>query len=172
MRMFNNIIVALKTPIPLCDRVLEIVALAMLLIQLVLTAVVYHMAPAEVPYKFNRLIEPIEWIDKEIYWYIAILFVVLILITSASAYEIRLINLPVRLKEPVLVSQKRLIFRMSRCITLCVELIWLSYLLISSITFFNLPKVVLYVMSYSSFTLLIGVIIYFSVKVWWIGRKY
>lgn len=171
MKILNNLINTFKAPVPLFDRVLEFVALFMLIALLSFTAFLYQLAPDKVPSRFDALGEPIQWADKEIYWYMAVFFIMIKLVSSASAYEIRLMRFPVRLKEPVIELQKKFIFRMSRCVTLCIGLCWLSYLLFSSATFLALPKFV-YLFSRLSFAFLLLIILFFSVKVWWVGRKY
>ena len=60
-----------KKPITLSDRILELVALAMAVIMLVLTGVLYSKAPDIVPTHFNFAGEADGWEGKVFYWILA-----------------------------------------------------------------------------------------------------
>ncbi len=171
MRIFNRIIQAVKSPVPTVDRVLELVSLFMLIVLLVLTAVLYQQAPEQIPNRFGWDGDSVSWAGKEMYWYMSIFFVIMMLVASASAYDLRMVNLPVRLKEPVKELQMAQVSRMSRCLTICFGLMWLSYLLSASSLFLNIVQLSAI---YSKLTLflLLAVVVYYTWKIWWIGRKY
>ena len=172
MKILNNIIQTFKVPVPLFDRILEVVALFMLVILLVFTAILYQQAPEQIPIQFDGNNNPRDWGEKGMYWYMASFYIALMLLTSAAAYnQTKLVNIPIRLKEAVIGLQKQLIGRMCRCITLCLGIMWLDYLLSTMASYWD---IVLFVSIFSkiSIVLLFAVLIYFTVKIWWIGRRY
>ena len=57
-----------KKPITLSDRILELVALAMAVLLLILTGVLYSKAPDTVPSHFNLAMEADNWSGKGVYW--------------------------------------------------------------------------------------------------------
>ena len=171
MRIQNNILRTFRVPVPVFDRILELIALVLLLALLGLTTVLYLQAPEQIPIHFNWNDEPSKWADKAMYWYTAVFFVLLMLLSATSAYDFRFINLPVRLKEPVINVQKMYISRMSRFLTLCIGMMWLSYLLRTVVTFWNISFLAR-VFSKVSLFILFVLLIYYSVKIWWIGRNY
>ena len=65
-----------KKPITLSDRILELAALAEAVLLLVLTGVLYSKAPDTVPSHFNFAMEVDGWSGKEIYWLLAVIMVV------------------------------------------------------------------------------------------------
>ena len=171
MKLLNNIIQTFKTPVPVYDRVLEIAALFLLVILLVLTTVLYQQVPEQIPTRFNWEDTPTNWDDKAVLWYMTGFFVVLMLLSAVSAYNLKLVNLPVRLKEPVTGIQKALISRMSRYLTLSIGMMWLSYLLSVSASLWDI-KLLAYIFTKISLLLLLAPVIYYSVKIWWVGRRY
>ena len=171
MNIGDKFIRTFRVPVPLVDRILEIVGLCLLVGMLAFTAFLYQRAPEQIAMRFNGAGEPISWDNKVMYWYIAMLFVAMMLLSAASAYNFKLINLPFRLKEPVIGIQKMLIARMSRCLTLCMGLLWLAYLINTSVSFWNISLFAA-IFSKVSLLCLFVVVFYYSVKAWWIGRKY
>ena len=97
-----------KKPITLSDRLLELVAAAMAVCLLVLTGVLYSKAPDTVPSHFNFAGEIDGWSGKEVYWIIAAVFVVMMIICASAAYNRKLVNLPIRLKEAVFYATQAL----------------------------------------------------------------
>ena len=171
MNILNNIIQTFKVPVPRFDRVLEIASLVLLAVLVGLTAVLYQHAPEQIPTHFSWEDIPTNWSDKAVLWYMSLFFILMMILSAASSYNFKLINLPVRLKEPVVGIQKMLVSRMSRFLTLTIGMMWLSYLLNASSSFWDI-KLFAFVFSKVSFTLLLVPLIYYSVKIWWIGRKY
>ena len=117
-----------KMPIPHSDRLLELVALAMVIMMLVLTGILYSKAPDTVPSHFNLAMEADAWSGKSVYWVLAGIMLVGMVICASAAYNRKLVNLPVRLKEPVFYHQIGLISRMCRVMTIVFSLVWLAVL--------------------------------------------
>ena len=160
-----------KTPIPLSDRILELVALFMAIMMLVLTGVLYSKAPDVVPSHFNFSMEADAWSGKGIYWVLAIIMLIGMAICASAAYNRKLVNLPVRLKPEVFYRQIGLISRMCRIMTVIFGLIWLSVLLSMSTGFIDLPEDVSIALIPFSIMLMLGVVLFYTFKIWWIGRK-
>lgn len=160
-----------KKPITLSDRLLELVAAAMAVCLLVLTGVLYSKAPDTVPSHFNFAGEIDGWSGKEVYWIIAAVFVVMMIICASAAYNRKLVNLPIRLKPEVFYRQIGLISRMCRIMTLMFGLIWLTVLLAMSAGFIGLPQDVVVLIIPLSVLLMLGVVMYYTLKIWWIGRN-
>ena len=171
MRILNNIIRTLNVPVPLFDRILEMVALFMLVIMLVFTAFLYQQAPDQIPIHFNLNNEPTDFGEKSVYWYMALFFIAMMLLSAFSAYNKKFVNLPVRLKAPVIVQQNQLIARMCRYTTICLGMMWLDYLLSTSASYWNI-QIFVAVFSKVTLFLLFVILVYYSVKIWWVGRKY
>ena len=159
-----------KKPITLSDRLLELVAAAMAVCLLVLTGVLYSKAPDTVPSHFNFAGEIDGWSGKEVYWIMAAVFVVMMVICASAAYNRKLVNLPIRLKPAVFYRQIGLISRMCRIMTIAFGLIWLAILLAMSASFIGLPADVAITFIPVSVTLMLGVVLFYTLKIWWIGR--
>jgi hypothetical protein len=82
-----------------------------------------------------------------------------------------LVNLPIRLKPEVFYRQIGLISRMCRIMTLVFGLIWLTVLLAMSAGFIGLPQDVVALIVPLSVLLMLGVVMYYTLKIWWIGRN-
>ena len=160
-----------KKPITLSDRVLEAIALVEGISLLALTWVFYSKAPETVPSHFNLLMKADAWSDKDIYWLLAIVMVVGMAICASAAYNRKLVNLPVRLKPAVFYRQIGLISRMCRVMTLSFGLIWLSVLLSMSACFINMADDVAAVLMPVSLCLMLSVVVFYTLKIWWVGRK-
>lgn len=171
MKILNNIIQAFKVPVPLIDRILEVLALFMLIALLVLTAVLYQQAPEQIPTKFDWNNEPTNWTEKEMYWRMGVFFILMMLLSAASAYNLKMVRLPVRLKSPVLGLQKMLVSRMCRWTTLCMGILWMAYLLNTSAFFLDIPFIAM-ILEKVSLLALFAILIYYSVKIWWVGRRF
>ena len=78
-----------NNPITVVDRILEIAAGMMAVGMLVLTSVLYVQAPDTVPSHFNAMGEANGWSDKSIYWIMAAVFVVSMIISASAAYNRR-----------------------------------------------------------------------------------
>ena len=159
-----------KKPITLSDRLLELVAAAMAVCLLVLTGVLYSKAPDTVPSHFNFAGEIDGWSGKEVYWILAVVFLVMMIICASAAYNRKLVNLPIRLKEAVFYRQIGLISRMCRIMTLVSGVIWLSVLLAMSAAIFGLPPEVAVSFIPMAVVLMLGVVLFYTLKIWWIGR--
>lgn len=160
-----------KAPVTKSDRLLEWVALFIAVVALVLTGVLYAKAPEVVPSHFNAMGEANGWSGKSIYWIMAVVFVVGMLITAAAAYNRKMVNLPIRLKEPVFYRQIGLIGRMCRIMTLSMGCIWLAVILSMSSGFLGIPSWACVVMFAASLLLMLGTAFFYTLKIWWIGRN-
>lgn len=159
-----------KKPITLSDRILELVALAMAVVMLILTGIFYSKAPDTVPTHFNFAMEADAWSGKEMYWVLALFMLVGMGICASAAYNRKLVNLPIRLKPAVFYHQIGLISRMCRVMTICFSLIWFSVLLAMSAGFIGLPEDVSVALIPMAVGLMLGVIMFYTLKIWWIGR--
>ncbi len=159
-----------KKPITLSDRLLELVAAAMAVCLLVLTGVFYSKAPDMVPSHFNATMEADAWSGKEVYWVLALIMLIGMAICASAAYNRKLVNLPVRLKPAVFYRQIGLISRMCRIMTVAFGFIWLAVLLAMSASFIGLPEDVTVTFIPVSVALMIGVALFYTLKIWWIGR--
>ena len=159
-----------KKPITLSDRLLELVAAAMAVCMLVFTGVLYSKAPDTIPTHFNLAMEADAWGGKSVYWILAGIMLVGMAICASAAYNRKLVNLPVRLKPAVLYRQIGLISRMCRIMTLTFILIWLAVLLSMSASFIGLPADVTVILIPFSVLLMLGVVSFYTLKIWWIGR--
>ena len=160
-----------KKPITLSDRLLELVAVVMVIGLLVLTGILYNQAPDVVPSHFNLTMEADGWSSKGVYWVLAVVMVVGMAICASAAYNRKLVNLPIRLKQAVFYRQIGLISRMCRVMTLAFGLIWLSVLLAMSASFIGMPDDVSVVLVPVSVGLMLSVVVFYTLKIWWIGRK-
>lgn len=159
-----------KKPITQSDRLLELVAVAMAVCMLVFTGVLYSKAPDTIPTHFNLAMEADAWGGKSVYWILAGIMLVGMAICASAAYNRKLVNLPVRLKPAVLYRQIGLISRMCRIMTLTFSLIWLAVLLSMSASFIGLPADIMVLMIPLSVLLMLGVVSFYTLKIWWIGR--
>jgi hypothetical protein len=160
-----------KKPITLSDRILELVAAAMAVLLLILTGVLYSKAPDTVPSHFNLAMEVDAWSGKGVYWVLAAIMLVGMIICASAAYNRKLVNLPIRLKEPVFYHQIGLISRMCRIMTITFGLIWLAVLLAMSASFIGMPEDVSVALIPLSVVLMLGVVLFYTLKIWWIGRN-
>ena len=160
-----------KKPITLSDRLLELVAAVIAVGLLVLTGILYSNAPDVIPSHFNLAMEADGWSGKGVYWVLAVVMIIGMAICASAAYNRKLVNLPVRLKPAVFYRQIGLIGRMCRVMTLAFSLIWLSVLLAMSASFIGMPDDVAAVLIPVSVALMLGVVIFYTLKIWWIGRK-
>lgn len=160
-----------KAPITVADRVLEFVALAMAITLLVLTGVLYAQAPDTVPSHFNAAGEADDWSGKGIYWGMAAMFLLGMILCAVAAYNRNMVNLPIRLKEAVFYRQIGLIGRMCRIMTLCMGLIWLTVLLSMSSSILGISSVACACMIGGGVALMLVVVLFYTLKIWWIGRN-
>ena len=160
-----------KKPITLSDRILELVAAAMAVVMLVLTGVLYSKAPDTVPTHFNFAGDADGWEGKVFYWILAGIMLVGMAICASAAYNRKLVNLPIRLKPEVFYRQIGLISRMCRIMTIVLSFIWLAVLLAMSASFIGLSEGVAVALIPLSAMLMIGVVFFYTLKIWWIGRN-
>ena len=159
-----------KKPITLSDRILELVAAAMAVLLLILTGVLYSQAPETVPTHFNFAGDADGWGGKGFYWILAAIMLVGMIICASAAYNRKLVNLPIRLKEPVFYRQIGLISRMCRIMTITFGFIWLAVLLAMSASFIGMPEGLSVAFIPLSVVLMLGVVMFYTLKIWWIGR--
>ena len=160
-----------KKPITLSDRILELVAAAMAVLLLILTGVLYSQAPETVPTHFNFSGDADGWGGKGFYWILAAIMLVGMIICASAAYNRKLVNLPIRLKEPVFYRQIGLISRMCRIMTITFGFIWLAVLLAMSASFIDMPEDVSVALIPLSVVLMLCVVMFYTLKIWWIGRN-
>ena len=159
-----------KKPITRSDRLLELVATAIAVCMLVLTGALYSKATDTVPTHFNIAMEPDAWSDKSLYWILAVIMLVGMGICASAAYNRKMVNLPIRLKPEVFYRQIGLISRMCRIMTIGFGFIWLAVLLAMSASFIGLPKDVSVILIPLSVFLILVVVLFYTLKIWWIGR--
>ena len=159
-----------KKPITLSDRILELVAAAMAVLLLILTGVLYSQAPETVPTHFNFSGEVDGWEGKGFYWILAAIMLVGMIICASAAYNRKLVNLPIRLKPEVFYRQIGLISRMCRIMTIVLSFIWLAVLLAMSASFIGMSESVGVALIPLSVMLMLGVVFFYTLKIWWIGR--
>jgi hypothetical protein len=111
------------------------------------------------------------WSGKSVYWVLAGIMLVGMVICASAAYNRKLVNLPVRLKEPVFYHQIGLISRMCRVMTITFGFIWLAVLLAMSASFIGLPEDVSVIFIPITVVLMLGVVLFYTLKIWWIGRN-
>ena len=92
------------------------------------------------------------------------------IICASAAYNRKLVNLPIRLKEPVFYRQIGLISRMCRIMTITFGFIWLAVLLAMSASFIGMPEGLSVAFIPLSVVLMLGVVMFYTLKIWWIGR--
>lgn len=160
-----------KAPITKADRLLEWIALAMVVVLLVLTGVLYAQAPDIVPSHFNALGEADGWSGKKIYWVMPVIFMPGMALSALAAYNRNLVNLPIRLKESVFYRQIGLVGRMCRVMTLGMGLIWLTVQLSMSSELLGFPPIACACMIGGSVVLMLSVVMFYTLKIWWIGRN-
>ena len=124
-----------------------------------------------VPSHFNLAMEVDAWSGKGVYWVLAAIMLVGMIICASAAYNRKLVNLPIRLKEPVFYHQIGLISRMCRIMTITFGLIWLAVLLAMSASFIGMPEDVSVALIPLSVVLMLGVVLFYTLKIWWIGRN-
>jgi uncharacterized membrane protein len=159
-----------KKPITLSDRILELVAAATTVVLLVLTGILYSKAPDTVPTHFNFAGDADGWGGKGFYWILAAIMLVSMAICASAACNRKLVNLPIRLKEPVFYRQIGLISRMCRIMTIAFGFIWLAVLLAMSASFIGMPEDVAITFIPVTVALMLGVVLFYTLKIWWIGR--
>lgn len=159
-----------KKPITKSDRLLELIAVAMAVSLLVLTGILYSKSPDVVPSHFNAALEADDWSNRNIYWLLAVIMLIGMAICASAAYNRKLVNLPIRLKPTVFYRQIGLISRMCRIMTIAFGLIWLSVLLAMSADVIGLPEEIAVILIPVSEVLMLGVVLFYTLKIWWIGR--
>ncbi|MBE6276697.1 MAG: DUF1648 domain-containing protein [Bacteroides sp.] len=159
-----------KKPITKSDRLLELIAAAMAVSLLVLTGILYSKSPDVVPSHFNAALEADDWSNRNIYWLLAVIMLIGMAICASAAYNRKLVNLPIRLKPTVFYRQIGLISRMCRIMTIAFGLIWLSVLLAMSADVIGLPEEIAVILIPVSEVLMLGVVLFYTLKIWWIGR--
>lgn len=160
-----------KAPITKADRLLELLGLVMAVVMLVLTGVFYAQAPDTVPSHFNVMGQADGWSGKEVYWFMAIVFLLIMVVSATAAYNRKLVNLPIRLKEAVFYRQIGLIGRMCRIMTLGMGMIWLTVLLSISSEMLGISPIACACMIGGSVVLMLSVVLFYTLKIWWIGRN-
>ncbi len=159
-----------KIPVTFQDRLLEVVAAVMAVAMLILTAVLYGKAPETVPCHFNFAGEADGWAGKGVYWFLAISMLIGMAICACAAYNHKLVNLPISLKPAVIELQRLLLSRMCRILTLVLSLIWLTVLLAMSASFIGMTTELAVTFVLSAVCLMLVVILFYTLRIWWVGR--
>ena len=94
----------------------------------------------------------------------------MMIICSSAAYNRKLVNLPIRLKPAVFYRQIGLISRMCRIMTIVSGVIWLTVLLAMSADIVGLPLEVAVSFIPMAVILMLGIVLFYTLKIWWIGR--
>lgn len=160
-----------KAPITKSDRLLELLALVFAVVLIVLTGWLYSNAPDVVPSHFNIKGEADDWSGKEVYLFLSALFLFIMIVSALAAYNRKLVNLPIRLKEPVFYRQIGLIGRMCRVLTLCMGCLWLVMLLSLSSEFLSISSAACSILVVSCVMLTLAVVLFYTLKIWWIGKN-
>ena len=92
------------------------------------------------------------------------------IICASAAYNRKLVNLPIRLKPEVFYRQIGLIGRMCRIMTIVLGFFWLAGLLSMSASFIGVSEGVAVALIPLSVMLMLGVVFFYTLKIWWIGR--
>jgi len=95
---------------------------------------------------------------------------VMMAVCASAAYNRKLVNLPIRLKPAVFYRQIGLISRMCRIMTLVSGVLWLSVLLAMSADTVGLPLEVAVSFIPMAVVLMLGIVLFYTLKIWWIGR--
>ena len=154
------------------DRILEVIAFVLFIVAWMLTIAVYQQAPEQIPTHFNMNGVATQWSTKSTIWGVSAVFTFAYLIAFASVYNHKLVNMPIRLKAEVLERQLHLMSRMSRFMSILVNVLWISALVSISGSFMSISSFAVQLMLKVSFVLLFIPAIYYSLKIWWIGRNY
>ena len=166
MTMTNNLIDRLRTPIPLPDRILEIVAGVMLISMLVTTAILYDMSPDTVPSHFSFTGKADGWSDKSFYWQISCLFALFMLIDFISAYYTEMNNVRITIRKKNMNElQKQLNGRMCRVINIGLAFLWCSILLSTSSEFLGIGQHMLIIMFITSIAFIAVPVIYYRIRI-------
>ncbi len=162
----NNLLNRLKSPIPVTDRVLEIAAGIIFIAMLVMTAILYNMAPDTVPSHFTFTGHADEWSDKIFLWQTSGLFVIFMVITYISAYytDRNVVRLPTR-KKLMNEYQKALSSRLCRIINIGLAILWCNILLSASSEILGIGETLISVLIFASTALIIIPSIYYTIKI-------
>ena len=164
--MLNNFINRLRTPVPLPDRILEIVAGVMVIALLVTTAIFYSMSPDTIPTHISFSGEADEWSDKSFYWLTSGMFTLFMLIDFISAYytDKNSVRMPIRNKD-LSPRQIMLAARLCRIINIGLALIWLDVLLSISAVWLHISNGAVTVMNIVSVSLLVIPSVWYGYKI-------
>ena len=165
MTMTNNLIDRLRTPIPLPDRILEIVAGIMLMALLVMTEILYDMSPDTVPSHFSFTGKADGWSDKSFYWQISCLFVLFMLVDFISAYYTEMNTVRITRKKNMNELQKQLYSRMCRVINIGMAFLWCSILLSTSSEFLGIGQHMLIIIFITSIAFIAVPVIYYRIRI-------
>ena len=166
MTMINNFINRLRTPVPLPDRILEIVAGVMVIALLVTTAILYSMSPDTIPTHFTLSGVADDWSDKSFYWLISGMFALFMLIDFISAYytDKNTVRMPIRSKN-MSPRQMMLAARLCRIINIALALMWLNILLSISSPWLGIEKGAITAMNVISIILITIPSVWYGIKI-------
>ena len=160
-RLINRV----KAPLPAADRNMEYIAGIMLAVLLILTAVFYAVAPAQVPIHFNFNGIADGWSEKIFYWQAAIVFVIFMAVIFVTAYFPEYtIRIPIcrrRLTE----HQKHLAGRMYRVLNVSLAVLWFVIQLSASSEFLGIGSTVLACILFVTVAIIVLPMLYFTIKI-------
>lgn len=164
--MINNLINRLGTPVPLPDRILEIVAGVMVIALLVTTAILHSMSPDTIPTHLSFSGEADDFSDKSFYWLTSVMFTLFMLINFISAYytDKNSVRLQIRRKE-MSPRQIMLAARVCRITNVALAIIWLDVLLSMSADWLQISSASVIAMNIVSVSLLIIPSIWYGIKI-------
>ena len=163
---------SIRVPASTSDHILEMVASFFFVLMWVLGLVFYFKSQAPVPSHFDYLARPDAWGDKNVFLITLAVASLVMLLTAASAYYPRLVNLPVHLKPECIHEQYALMARMMRVLNIDLGLMFLSVILTQGAPLLKLNVRIFAVVEAVCIAFIFVLTIYYSLKIWRIGRKY
>ena len=161
-----------RAKVSMPDRVLELIALILFIVAWMVTLYIYQKTNGQIPTHFNMNGVATQWSSKDSIWGISLVFSLSCLISATAAYNHKLVNLPIRLKAEVLERQLFLIARMCRCMTILLSVLWISALVSIAGKLMSVNSEAVELLLRGSLILLFIPAIYYTLKIWWIGRGY
>lgn len=168
MMLINNFMNRLRTPLPIADRILEIVAGVMVIALFVTTAVLYKLSPDEVPrhFSFFGLDVASDWTGRGVFWFISGMQAFGMLVVYISAYytDRNTVRMPIR-TATMSPRQMMLAARLCRIINIALALMWLDLLLNLSAPSLHIDQVLIHILTATWVLFLIIPCIWYSIKI-------
>lgn len=168
MMVINDFMNRLRTPIPMTDRILEIVAGVMVITLFVITAILYKLSPDEVPghFSFFGLDVESDWTGKGVFWFISGMLAFCMLVVYISAYytDKNTVRMPIR-KATMSLRQMMLAERLCRIINIALALMWLDLLLNLSAPSLHIDQVLIHILNATWVLFLFVSYIWYGIKI-------